>query len=975
LIPRPETELLAEEGIRFLRDALSLKPPWGPLIGIVREIFRNLVTAEGTRAVREWDELLSIFSDSRSESPEEVLRQLIDARLLTSYEIREEDKAPTRRVEIIHESLLANWPRLVRWQTQDEEGAQLRDELRQTARAWDEHGRHDDRLWTGTAFREFQLWRERYPGGLTDIEEAFGAAMISLAGRHRRRRRMAVTAVIAVLLGGLAIVGTFWQRSVQETRRAEAANLVSLGQLELESYPSATVAHTIASLELADSPSARHLALDALWKGPTAFVAAEEFTSGIQFSSDSRWLVQTGRRPDSAKASLSIFHSDGTREFLENAYGEMSLVNISMISDSGHFVSYGSASNTAEKVVLWSITERRPLAQVQLTGSPGLWDNAVGPARQRAVILSIEDERFSVDTLGFDGTHERLATLDFEVRRDEARRWSSNACLDPRAGEWLGVTSQDHVYVIDIGDQELGPPRLLGRHTGSIAGVACDPLGRFFATADIDGQIRLWGLGGTSAPARLQGPPEMHSLRITPDGSLLEAIVAENGKWVTSVWTLSGDAQRFLRRFNLGGTGWGDFRWDTVGRQVVRWGPDPKVRIWSMDAPTDAEPLILRGNIQQLNNATINPRGGWLATTDVVGLAVWPLAKKYPIVIRRHDKVVFGLAFAPDGRWLASSSADTTVRLWPLEGDPPPPGRTLGEGMFALAASPDGERIVVGSVGRPRILFPNGEPPLALDGFNGQVFGVAFSPDGQLAAAAGGTWDNAERVIRIWDVATGEEVRVLEVGEQPFAYDLHFTPDGHLLSSCLSGLLRWNIETGERELLYEGKIKRFSTSADGRRVLMVESRAGSGDPSVRVVLLALDSGAVTDLDNYGDEVQAVALGPNGDVAVTGDTDGEIRVGPVTGEEPHLLLGHDDLVFALAIDPLGRWIASGGNDTTVRLWPMPDLSNPPLHTLPREELIAKLKTLTNLRVVRDPESATGWKLTHDPFPGWETVPTW
>mgnify|MGYP001827480420 FL=1 len=55
--------------------------------------------------------------------------------------------------------------------------------------------------------------------------------------------------------------------------------------------------------------------------------------------------------------------------------------------------------------------------------------------------------------------------------------------------------------------------------------------------------------------------------------------------------------------------------------------------------------------------------------------------------------------------------------------------------------------------------------------------------------------------------------------------------------------------------------------------------------------------------------------------------------------------------------------------------MPDLSKPQLHTLPREELISKLKTLTNLRVVRDPDSATGWKLTHDPFPGWETVPTW
>ena len=55
--------------------------------------------------------------------------------------------------------------------------------------------------------------------------------------------------------------------------------------------------------------------------------------------------------------------------------------------------------------------------------------------------------------------------------------------------------------------------------------------------------------------------------------------------------------------------------------------------------------------------------------------------------------------------------------------------------------------------------------------------------------------------------------------------------------------------------------------------------------------------------------------------------------------------------------------------------LPDLPKPPLHTLPREELIAKLKTLTNLRVVRDDDSPTGWKLTHDRFPGWETVPTW
>jgi hypothetical protein len=55
--------------------------------------------------------------------------------------------------------------------------------------------------------------------------------------------------------------------------------------------------------------------------------------------------------------------------------------------------------------------------------------------------------------------------------------------------------------------------------------------------------------------------------------------------------------------------------------------------------------------------------------------------------------------------------------------------------------------------------------------------------------------------------------------------------------------------------------------------------------------------------------------------------------------------------------------------------MPDLARPPLHTLPHRDLIAKLKSLTNLHAVRDPASATGWKIELGPFPGWKDVPTW
>ena len=89
----------------------------------------------------------------------------------------------------------------------------------------------------------------------------------------------------------------------------------------------------------------------------------------------------------------------------------------------------------------------------------------------------------------------------------------------------------------------------------------------------------------------------------------------------------------------------------------------------------------------------------------------------------------------------------------------------------------------------------------------------------------------------------------------------------------------------------------------------------------------------------------------------------------------MLAGHTGAIDRVAISPDLRWVASTGEDNTLRLWPMPDLSKPPLHTLPHDELVAKLKSLTNLRAVRDPTSATGWKIELGPFPGWKHVPTW
>ncbi len=940
-------------------------------IQVVRELFRNLVTAEGTRAVREWNELLSIFSDSQTESAEEVLRELIDARLLTSYEVREDEHEPTRRVEIIHESLLANWPRLVRWQTQDADSTRLRDELRQAARTWDEHNRTRDYLWSGKAFREFSVWRENYPGGLTTLEEEFASAMTTHARRRTRLRRIAVASGFVVLLTGLAIVGSFWQRSVREARRAEAAELFAFGQLQLPSNPTATLAYTIASLELADRPSTRFLALEALWRGPPAMIVSEEPSGAVRFTGDGRWLV---RAFDSDDKPLRVFDADGSNKLLAGTESHK-LGNSLWFEGGGIFLTKHRTPEDGSTVVeLWSASERLKMAEAryesgQNTGYEKRWTDD-----QTMILISEGGGRTSVDTLAFDGEHRRLGTRDLVPGYSEE---ISGVTTNLDAGRLVASTNGHEIYVSELSETGLSEPRLVGRQSDPVVQFEVDALDRFAASADSAGRIRIWDLSGVRPPDVLQGPRDMIDLRVSHDGRFMQANPwSEKGDREHWVWSLDGERPELVRRINLGKAAPSLIGvTDPVGRQVAHLGTKGRVRVWQFSAPPDAEPLeLMRGDSVAAKQPVFHPKGTWLAIPETSGLSLWPLTWPSPLVIRRHDDGLTGLVFGPEGRWLASSSNDGTVKIWSLDGETPPPGRLLFDAngyVTQLAGSPVGDRLLAATAfsGVYVISLSEGTPRSFSE--SGQRRGVAFSPDGRLAAASASR--QAAPDIGIWDVESGERIAVLTYEGSTILKRPLFVDRDTLLAVDQSGLRRWDIETSDSELVLEGNFVQYDATRNGRWAILLEV-----PPSTdlqRAVFADLETGEKTPLESHGSDVSWVALDPSGAIAVTGDTEGAVRVGPVTGEEPHVFLGHDQRILTLAIDPAGHWIASGSRDNTIRLWPMPDLSKPPLHTLPREELIAKLKTLTNLRVVRDDESPTGWTLTHDPFPGWETVPTW
>ncbi|MBK9071535.1 MAG: protein kinase [Myxococcales bacterium] len=189
---------------------------------VVREIFRHLVTADGTRAILSRPELLQV---SGGDAAAPVLEKLVTARLL----VAQEGAGGTERIEVIHEAILEAWPRLVKWRREDAEGARLRDQLRAAAKQWHERGRPRGLLWRDEALAEYQMWRARYPGAVTTVENDFGVASVALDKRTRRIKRALLATAITALVIGLIVL-------FQANRRTEAQRQKTQAMLDAARY-------------------------------------------------------------------------------------------------------------------------------------------------------------------------------------------------------------------------------------------------------------------------------------------------------------------------------------------------------------------------------------------------------------------------------------------------------------------------------------------------------------------------------------------------------------------------------------------------------------------------------------------------------------------------------------------------------------------------------------------------------------------
>jgi WD40 repeat protein len=439
------------------------------------------------------------------------------------------------------------------------------------------------------------------------------------------------------------------------------------------------------------------------------------------------------------------------------------------------------------------------------------------------------------------------------------------------------------------------------------------------------------------------------------------------------VWSLDSDPPRVTHTLH-GLGGWEALFWfDLRGSMVAGEGG----LLWDLAAPPDAAPLQLRHPDMLFYGLDFDPHSRWLVTSEFnTGVAFWPLGRPYPRALRGHDAAVMQVAFTPDGERLVSRSEDGTVRVWPVRGASGELSRILYraggvlEAANSFSISRNGSYVAIGCRNGRVVVVPlNGGPARTVGGKQDFVnlSAVQIGPEARLVATG-----SEEGGVQIWDLESGAKYDVNTIsGEGRWGFQ--FTDDGHLFVGSGEKMRWWSLEGEPPRLLEEVDLERPEFVSTNLCDVDLERRQLLLRKADMLWIQDIDTFDAHELGSYGSRISCL-LDAARKIVVTNDGQGTMKVGSTIGGEPHLLIGPEQGRYALSPD--GQWIASGGEDDgTIRLWPMPDLDKPPLHTLPRSELIAKLKTLTNLQAVPDEESPTGWKIEVGRFPGWETVPTW
>ncbi|MFO0936983.1 MAG: protein kinase [Gemmataceae bacterium] len=343
-----------------------------------------------------------------------------------------------------------------------------------------------------------------------------------------------------------------------------------------------------------------------------------------------------------------------------------------------------------------------------------------------------------------------------------------------------------------------------------------------------------------------------------------------------------------------------------------------RMRLAVYDVESNKEIAVCNGHTGNIWGFAFSPDSKRLASVgEDRFVRVWnPETGELLATCRGHTSKVLSVVFSPDNRRMATTSSDGTVRQWNSEtGEPvePPYNEHTGE-VIAVDYSPDGKWIAsAGSDRTVRVWHAVGRQDFAvLHGHRGAVGSVKFATNGRRLVSLSHkapmlTGAMGDGTIRVWDVDPNMTLPVLG-GHTSYVYPVAYNPEGHWIASggWDNTVRLWDPLTGEASstIRYEGDIPCVAYSPDGKLLMMATGK----DAKLRIHD-ALSSRELRQINGPPGRTSSLYIHPNGSrvTAVAYDQNFQYHFYVYDMKSGKELL--NKVGVALGYSPDGRWLVT------------------------------------------------------------------